>query len=78
MSKTRRYNDKYQQRDDHRAGGRPRRKLSARSVRRDAPDLRRMGKALIAFTVAESETSATQSRGATPPSTTRKESTDGR
>ena len=64
MSKTRKYNDKYPK-DDERRRDRQRH-LSARGVRRDNPDLRRMGKALIAFALAEAEAQA-DGLPATPP-----------
>jgi hypothetical protein len=61
MSRTRKYNDKYRNGDASRRR-RNQRRLSVRGVRRDDPDLRRMGKALIAFTLAEAEAQAENRR----------------
>lgn len=57
MSRTRKYNDKYPTDDRTPARGRAR-KITVKAVRRDDPDLRRMGKALIAFALAEAEAAA--------------------
>jgi hypothetical protein len=66
MSRTRKYNDKYRKDDEPRGNRGRQRRLSARGVRRDDPDLRRMGKALIAFALAEAEAEAERRRAAPP------------
>lgn len=66
MSRTRKYNDKYRKDDDPKRSRGRQRRLSARGVRRDDPDLRRMGKALIAFALAEAEALAEHRRAAPP------------
>lgn len=60
MSRTIKYNDKYPKDDTPRNRKRHHRKLTARAVRRDEPDLRRMGKALIVFALSEAEAAAAQ------------------
>jgi hypothetical protein len=66
MSRTIKYNDKYQKRD---ARPRDRRRISARAVRREDPDLRRMGRALIEFALAEADAEAqARKRGKDPAS----------
>lgn len=63
MSRTRKYNDKYGSADDYPARRRrSQRRLTARAVRRADPDLRRMGKALIVYALAEAEAAAEQQR----------------
>lgn len=68
MSRTRKHNDKYQNGEEPKLGRGRQRRLSVRGVRRDDPDLRRMGKALVVFALAEAEAAAEQRRSR--PSTT--------
>jgi hypothetical protein len=58
MSRTRRQNDNYSDKERRPVGRRQRRDISARAVRRADPDLRRMGRALITFVLAEAEAEA--------------------
>lgn len=69
MSRTRKYNDKYQNGDESKGGRGRQRRLSVRGVRRADPDLRRMGKALVAFALAEAEVAAEQRRASLPTTT---------
>lgn len=66
MSKTWRHDDKYADKyakDELPKRGRGRqRQITAKAVRRDDPDLRRMGKALIAWALAEAEAQAEQQK----------------
>lgn len=74
MSKTTKYNDKYSKRSGRRVRDRT---VQARGVPRPDPDLRRMGKALIAFAIAEAEAkAAAENQGADP--TTTQETPNGR
>lgn len=66
MSRTRRFNDKYQSNESTNKRGDHKRRIMAKGVRRTKPDLSRMGKALIEFAISEAEASAEQDKHATP------------
>jgi hypothetical protein len=48
----------YRRNEGPRGGGRPRRKVYVRGVRRDTPDLKKMSQALIALATAQLEAEA--------------------
>lgn len=62
MSKTWKYNDKYSGGAAPKRGHGSKRRITAKAVRRDDPDLHRMGKALIVFALAEAEAQAERRR----------------